>query len=154
MNKNLFELYSDYLLSSYDATTATGLSRLLDGDISHDKVTRFLSSTDFDSKLLWRQVKAVAREIEQEDGVLIIDDTILEKPYTDENDVVCWHFDHTKNRNVKGINLLNCVYHGGDATIPVAFEVVKKSIKFCDLKTRAIKRRSDMTKNQQARDML
>ena len=27
--------------------------------------------------------------------VLIIDDSIAEKPYTDENDIICWHYDHT-----------------------------------------------------------
>ncbi len=48
MDKNLLELYSDYLLSSFGATTATGLSALLEGSISHDRVTRFLSQGDYD----------------------------------------------------------------------------------------------------------
>ena len=43
MTKELLDLYSDYLLSSFGATTATGLSRLLDGAVSHDQVTRFLA---------------------------------------------------------------------------------------------------------------
>ncbi|MEQ1546761.1 MAG: IS701 family transposase, partial [Methyloglobulus sp.] len=93
MNTELLEIVSDYLLSSFGQTTATGLSSLLDGAISHDQVTRFLSWDDYDSKLLWRHVKKTVREIEQEDGVLIFDDTIQEKPYTDENELVCWHFD-------------------------------------------------------------
>ncbi len=38
------EIYSDYLIASFGLTTATGLSDLLDGQISHDKITRFLSS--------------------------------------------------------------------------------------------------------------
>lgn len=37
-------------------------------------------------------------------GVLIVDDSIAEKPYTDENDIVCWHYDHAKDRTIKGIN--------------------------------------------------
>ena len=40
---NLAEIYSDYLIASFGLTTATGLSNLLDGEISHDKITRFLS---------------------------------------------------------------------------------------------------------------
>ena len=47
MNKNLLELYSDYLLSSLGPTTATGLSTLLDGEVSHDQVTRFLSEETY-----------------------------------------------------------------------------------------------------------
>jgi hypothetical protein len=39
MNKNTLELYSDYLISSFNYTTATGLSLALDGQISHDAVT-------------------------------------------------------------------------------------------------------------------
>ena len=35
------DLYTDYLLSSTGPTTATGLSRLLDGALSHDHVTRW-----------------------------------------------------------------------------------------------------------------
>jgi len=45
MDKDLLELYSDYLLSSFGATTATGLSALVDGAVSHDQVTRFLLQT-------------------------------------------------------------------------------------------------------------
>jgi hypothetical protein len=34
MNKKIFELYIDYLVTSFSYTTPTGLSELLDGDIS------------------------------------------------------------------------------------------------------------------------
>ena len=37
MDKNLFDLYTDYLLASFGQTTATGLSQLVGGQISHDK---------------------------------------------------------------------------------------------------------------------
>jgi hypothetical protein len=154
MDKNLLDLYSDYLLSSFGATTATGLSALVDGQISHDQITRFLSQADYTSKELWHQVKSVVRTMEREDGVLIFDDTIQEKPHTDENELICWHFDHSKNRSVKGLNLLNCVYHAGDASMPVAYELVRKPILFCDRKTRQVKRKSTVTKNALLRQML
>lgn len=154
MDKNILELYSDYLLSSFGATTATGLSALLEGTVSHDQVTRFLSGNDYDSKTLWHQVKPMVRKIEEDDGVLIFDDTIQEKAHTDENELICWHFDHSLNRSVKGINLLNCVYHAGDMTIPVAYELIRKPISFSDIKTRRVKRKSEVTKNELLRQML
>lgn len=154
MDKNLLELYSDYLLSSFGQTTATGLSSLVDGTISHDRITRFLSGAVYDSKTLWQQVKPMVRQIEREDGVLIFDDTIQEKAHTDENELICWHFDHSQHRSVKGINLLNCVYHAGDVTIPVAYELVRKPILFSDIKTRRVKRKSEVTKNELLRQML
>ena len=67
------DLYSDYLLSSFGATTATGLSDLLEGALSHDQITRFLAQEDFDSKTLWQLVKPMVRAIEDDAGVLIFD---------------------------------------------------------------------------------
>lgn len=81
MNRELLEVYSDYLLSSLSHTTATGLSALTGGAVSHDKITRFLSSDDFGPKQLWQLVKPFVRRFESGDGVLIIDDTVEEKPY-------------------------------------------------------------------------
>ena len=50
MDKKLLELYGDYIISSFGQITATGLSRALEGSISHDKITRFLSAEDLESK--------------------------------------------------------------------------------------------------------
>ena len=33
MNKEILDLYTDYLISSFGQTTATGLSKLMSGDI-------------------------------------------------------------------------------------------------------------------------
>ena len=119
MNKEHLELYSDYLISSFSQTTATGLSQLLDQAVSHDQVTRFLSGGDYGSRELWQLVKAVVRREERDDGVLIFDDTIQEKPSTDENEIITWHYDHSKSRTVKGVNILNALCHVNGVNIPV-----------------------------------
>ena len=62
----------------------------MEGAISHDKITRFLLQEEYDSKALWKLVKPTVRNIEGEDGVLIFDDTIEEKPYTDENELITY----------------------------------------------------------------
>lgn len=154
MKKPELELYTDYLLSTFGAATATGLSAMVNGEVSHDQVTRFLSEREYTSKDLWLQVKQVVRQIEQPDGVLIFDDTIQEKAWTDENEVMCWHFDHCSGRSVRGINLLNALYHSAEVSIPVAFELVRKPLQFCDRETRKIKRASEVTKNELMREMI
>jgi len=154
MNKAYLELYTDYLIASFGKTTATGLSEILDGEISHDKITRFLSKEDYTSKELWQIIKKDVREIEDEDGVLIFDDTVQEKQYSKESELICWHWDHTFNRNIKGINLLNCVYYANGVSLPIAFELVKKPTQFKDPKTGKVKRKSEITKNEMLRDML
>ena len=52
----MLELYSDYLISNISYSTATGLSRMLPQELSHDQVTRFLNRNEFDSKYLWKKV--------------------------------------------------------------------------------------------------
>jgi hypothetical protein len=96
--EHLLDLYTDYLLSSTGRTTATGLSRLLEGDLSHDKISRLLAGHDFMSKDLWRHVKPSVRSHETEDACLIFDDTIIGKPYMDGDEIISWHRDHSKGR--------------------------------------------------------
>jgi hypothetical protein len=43
MKKAELELYTDYWISTLGSATATGLSSMVEGDVSHDRVTRFLS---------------------------------------------------------------------------------------------------------------
>jgi hypothetical protein len=86
--------------------------------------------------------------------VLNFDDTIEEKAWTDENDIMCWHYDHVSGRTVKGINLLNALHHSREVSLPVAFEVVSKPLLFCDVNTRQVKRASAVTKHEQMREMI
>ena len=100
MDKGLLDIYSDYLISQGQYATATGLAAILDGELSHDQVSRFLRADDYDSKDLWAHVKSFVRCHEQSTGgVLLLDDTISEKTYTDENEINCWHFSHSKGRH-------------------------------------------------------
>lgn len=156
MNTPMLELYTDYLISSFGQTTATGLSAMVGGDISHDKVTRFLSKEPLTSKELWQHVKPIVKQVSQDSddmGVLIFDDTIQPKPHTDESETICWHFDHSVKCNVKGINILNCLYHISGVSIPIAYEIVTKPIQFSDMQTKQTKRRSTQTKNDMLRNM-
>jgi len=47
MKKAELELYTDYLISTFGAATATGLSAMVEGDVSHDRVPRFLSVREY-----------------------------------------------------------------------------------------------------------
>lgn len=145
---DMLDLYSDYLIFQNKYATATGLSDLVDGAFAHDKVTRFLRLEDFGSKSLWRYVKKPIRAQESIGGVLILDDSIEEKPYTDENEINCWHYSHAKGAVLKGINILSCMVRYDDFSIPIGYEVIKKDITYCDIKTKQTRRKSSLTKNQ------
>lgn len=156
----LLDLYSDYLLSSQGQTSATGLSALLDDAVKHDKITQFLSGQDFSSKDLWWKVKPLVRPYQSPDACLIFDDTLIEKAYMDENELICWHWDHCRKVNVKGVNLLTAFYVSSLARqdeplrIPISYLLVLKTLLFCDIKTRKVKRQSPLTKNEMMQQMI
>ena len=58
MNKELLDLYTDYLLSSFGQTTLTGLSKRMDGAVSHDQESRMFASPRMTSKDWCRQPHA------------------------------------------------------------------------------------------------
>lgn len=158
-NPQILDIYSDFLLSSFQMVTATGLSQLLDNGYSHDQISRFLAQRKFSQKDFWKMVKKLIRTIERDDAILVIDDTIEEKPHSTENDIICWHWDHTQSRNVKGINILNFLYHctlpdGQDISIPAAFEIIEKTEQYLDAKSGKVKRRSSVKKNELVRQRL
>lgn len=152
--KELLDIYTDYLISSFGLTTGTGLSRLLDGAISHDRIQRFLSSPVKGGADLWQVVKPYVRQIQSDAGVLIVDDSISEKPYTDENEIICWHWDHSKSRSIKGINFITAMYHAQDVSLPVAYQLVEKTEFYIDKKSKKEKRRSLLTKNERYQQLL
>lgn len=151
--KTTLDLYTDYLLSSFGQTTATGLSRLLEGSICHDDVTDFLNTLEGSSKALWHQVKPLVRKIEKEDGVLIFDDSIAEKAYSDINGLIAVHYDHAKDRYVRGVNLLTALYQVDSYSIPISFELIIKRL-CSDIKTKKQEWKASYTKNELYRNML
>ena len=109
MNKQaILDIYSDYLLSSFGPTTATGLARLLDGALSHDEITRLLAGEAQSSAAWWQRVKPLVRQHERAAGVLLFDDSR--------------HFLYVINRNVILANLASnflaiVIKHRDDAEV-------------------------------------
>lgn len=97
------------MLNSTGLTTDTGLSRLLDGTLSHDHITRWLSSATWNLVTIWRQTtlvrQAKARRPAEDFAVLIIDGSILEKAHTDAHELICAHWDHSQQRYSRGAKL-------------------------------------------------
>ena len=145
---DMLDIYTDYLICQNHHATATGLSDMLDGEFSHDKVSRFLRFEALDSKSLWAYIKPSIRDKGSAQGVLILDDTIEEKPYTDENEINCWHCSHAKGSVVKGINLLSCMVRYDDFCVPIGYEIINKDIIYSDIKTKKQRRKSSVTKNE------
>lgn len=153
----LLDLYSDYLIASFRMATATGLSELTDQALSHDKISRFLGQEAFTSKDYWHCIKKLVRQVEHPDALIKIDDTIEEKPHSTENEIISWHWDHSKKPkagHTKGINILNFLYQSPKGIeLPLSFEIVRKTQAYVS-KSGKIKKRSPRSKNEMLRDQL
>ena len=124
---NLGEKYVDFLLTTNKQASGKAFSRVFDGQIAHDQITRLLNKTDtFSSVSLWQHVKPLCIEASNENNCIIFDDSLIGKPDTSENEVVMYHYDHSQNRFLKGICIITALYNTGLLDIPVSIEAVKR----------------------------
>lgn len=144
---NLSTLYEEMLIINPGLVTATGTSRVLDNEVSHDKITRLLSNGSYTEKYIWQKAKPLCHEISSSTAVFIIDDSIQEKPYTKENELICWHYDHSKQRHLKGVNFLTGLYYSNDISVPVSVEFVAKPKKVKNKQGKRV-RKSKVSKNE------
>ena len=149
--------YTDFLLSVPKYATATSMAAVYDHQISHDKVSRFLRSSYLDSAVVWKSAKSFIRSLvkfSDQSGVISVDDSIVEKAHTDENAMICYHWDHSLNRHVKGINFISLHYSHREVDVPIQVRIVEKTEAYPDKKTGTTKYKSPKTKNEHFRDML
>jgi hypothetical protein len=153
----LLDLYSDFFTSSPNIVSALVSSKVLGGTYSHDSITRMLAQKEISQQDYWKPVKPTVRRIESDDGAITIDDTIEHTPYSDENEIVAWHYDHTSGTSVKGINILTFTYVNTEIEptikLPVAFEIIRKDLITKDKTGKEI-RQSSVNKNELLRQRL
>ncbi len=149
--------YTDFLLSVPKYATATSMSAAFDLQVSHDKVSRFLKSSYLDSSVVWKSAKKFVRSLvdfADQSGVISVDDSIVEKAHTDENAMICYHWDHSLGRYVKGINFISLLYSHAKVDVPIQVRLVEKTEPYQDKKTGKTKYKSPKTKNEHFLDML
>lgn len=91
---------------------------------AHDAYTRLLHRLPPDSEALWTEVKAC---IDVRKGLLLIDDTTLDKPYASKMALVSRHWSGKHHEVVQGINLISLVWTEGDACLPCDYRLYNKA---------------------------
>lgn len=117
------EKYISYLLSEPIHSSCVKASQVV--DMSHDKVGRILFDNQFSGKDLFDNVKD---HLDLAGGCLAVDDSILDKHYSDEfiNELVGFFYSGKHHKTVKGVCLIALVYtdkHG--VSFPVNFRVYR-----------------------------
>ena len=136
-------IYISYLLSEPDYTSCARLSSIMD-NLSHDSVNRFLGREKYTPSDLYYHVK---HDITQEDGVLSVDDSVLDKPYSDPSKakLIGYYWSGKHKRVVKGINLITLYYTDiNGVCVPINYRIYNKSAAktkndyFCEMLMEAI----------------
>ncbi len=80
-----------------------------------DAYTRLLSRLPPDTAALWQEVKPL---VQKTHGLLVIDDTTLDKPYAQKMSLVTRHWSGKHHAVVEGINLTTLLWTDGLSSLP------------------------------------
>jgi hypothetical protein len=99
--------YCQYLLGSQINYTLTNFAEHSE-HFSHDAINRYLANDCIEPRLLWEQVRP--HLVLSEDAYLIFDDTVLDKNYSFNIDLVRRQYSGNAHDIIKGIGVVTCVY--------------------------------------------
>lgn len=80
------------------------------GAPAHDAFTRLLSRQPPDTEALWQEAQKLVSPEARQSGLLVLDDTTLDKPYARKMELVTRHWSGKHKRVVRGINLLTMLW--------------------------------------------
>ena len=133
--------YIHFLVAAQQAFTTTEAARIRAGEPNapaHDAYTRLLKRIPPDTQALWREVAPFVR---RDRGVLVVDDTTLDKPHARKMALVTRHWSGKHKRVVQGINLISLLWTQGQERLPCDFRMYNRA-------------EDGLTKNDHFRDML
>src|SRR5712692_3496382 len=121
------EDYINFLLASQGRYTCTEASRS-QPDVrvdrpAHDSFTRLLLRTSQDTGALWEEAKQM---VKRDSGVLVLDDTTLDKPYSKKIALVTNHWSGKHKSVVRGINLITLLWTEGKKLVPTDYRIYDK----------------------------
>jgi len=120
------EDYINFIIATPRSVTATEASACQPESTNapaHDAFTRLLSRLEPDAEQLWQEAKT---QIDLNKGILVLDDSTLEKPYSKFNAVVYRHWSGKQKEVVEGINLITLLWTDGSRVVPVDYRVFDK----------------------------
>lgn len=116
--------YIKGLMCVFENASCVSLSRY--SDCSHDSLARVLNGKKFCWQTLLQNF--ILRTFGKlQDGYLMIDDTVISKPFARKIENVSWIFDSKIKKSIFGINLVMIAWSNGRITIPLAVRVYQKN---------------------------
>jgi len=119
---------SNFLVASPRVVSGTEAARVQpaqDDPPAHDAFTRLLHRLEPDPVTLWAEAAA---QVRRGAGVLVLDDSTLDKPYARKMGLLTRHWSGKHRRVVQGINLLTLLWTDGEALIPCDYRRYEKAV--------------------------
>ena len=133
--------YIDFLIATPHAASCCEAARSqppAPNPPAHDAYTRLLTRLEPDPETLYREVEPL---VAKGDGVLVIDDSTLDKFHAKAIEPVPRHWSGKHKRVVWGINLISLVWSDGDRTLPLDYRIYDRP-------------KDGLTKNDHFRDLM
>lgn len=120
--------YIQFLLAAQTAFScveaAHGTGGEWDEPPAHDAYTRLLAQQPPDTEALWQETHTL---VEKTSGLLVADDSTLDKPHARHMELVQAHWSGKHHRVVHGINLITLLWTDGGAKLPVDCRLSNKA---------------------------
>jgi len=120
--------YIDFLVAAPRVVSCTEAARvqpLGPRRAAHDALTRLLQRLEPDPTPLWEEAQ---EHVDLTSGLLILDDTTLDKPYARQIALVHRHWSGKHHRVVAGINLVTLLWSDGTHAIPCDYRLFDKPV--------------------------
>ena len=120
------EDYINFLVASPRVVSGTEAARAQPArpdPPAHDAFTRLLHRLEPDAATLWAEAEPL---VERSHGVLVLDDSVLDKPYAKKMDLVARQWSGKHKRVVWGIGLVTLLWSDGEALIPCDYRLYDK----------------------------
>lgn len=116
-------MYMGFLMSEPKSTSCTRLSEVV--GVSHDSVNRFLLRESYTPQDLFTEAKSLINLV---GGTLNVDDTTLDKAYSQHMELVGHFWSGKHHRVVKGLNLITLYYTDPQGkSLPVNYRLYDKT---------------------------
>lgn len=120
--------YINFLIAAqktYSCTEAERVQPESKHAAAHDAITRLLHRMEPSTEQLWQESQA---QVRLNQGVLVVDDSTLDKWYAEKMELVTRHWSGKHGRVVQGINLITLLWTEGDRHIPLDYRFYEKSV--------------------------
>lgn len=114
--------YANFLIANGNRYSGVEVSKALNMEYvapAHDSISRWMMNQTFEPNNLWLHIESQVSL----KSTLIVDDTVLDKRWSPNNELVDFHWSGNEHKTVRGISLVNLLATHNDDCIPVDYRV-------------------------------